>query len=162
MRSLINRRHFKNAEAKDQLEPKCVPPMICGLSSPDLALFQLLPKLSSVQTWIMIIYWKTCWPFESGDCLKEWLINNEHLVFMPTLSRSLDTAWEKSLQQLWLPIMLQAFILLTDLNSDCSGFQFQSWFAFMVIRATLLRADPANPGGMAAIVASEKVGHYIF
>lgn len=32
----------------------------------------------------------------------------------------------------------------------------------MVIRATLLRADPAHPGGMAAVAASEeKVARYI-
>lgn len=42
-----------------------------------------------------------------------------------------------------------------------SGFQFRSWFAFVVVidRATLLRADPADPGGMAAIAASKKVGY---
>ena len=39
---------------------------------------------------------------------------------------------------------------------------FEVGLQFVVIRATLLRADPAHPGGMAAVAASEeKVARYI-
>lgn len=60
--------------------------------------------------------------------------------------------------------MSQDLFFLTDIISDCSGFQFRSWFAVRGSppRATLLRADPAHHGGMAAVAASEKVARYIF
>lgn len=42
------------------------------------------------------------------------------------------------------------------------AFSFEVGLQFVVVRATLLRADPAHPGGMAAVAASEdKVARYI-
>jgi acyl transferase domain-containing protein len=42
------------------------------------------------------------------------------------------------------------------------AFSFQVGLQFVVVRATLLRANPAHPGGMAAVAASEeKVARYI-
>jgi KR domain len=36
------------------------------------------------------------------------------------------------------------------------AFSFEVSLQFVVVRATLLRADPAHPGGIAAVAASEK------
>ena len=42
------------------------------------------------------------------------------------------------------------------------AFSFEVGLQFVVVRATLLRANPAQPGGMAAVAASEeKVARYI-
>ena len=42
------------------------------------------------------------------------------------------------------------------------AFSFEVGLRFVVVRATLLRANPAQPGGMAAVAASEeKVARYI-
>jgi hypothetical protein len=42
------------------------------------------------------------------------------------------------------------------------AFSFEVGLHFVVVRATLLRADPGHPGGMAAVAASEeKVARYI-
>lgn len=42
------------------------------------------------------------------------------------------------------------------------AFSFEVGLQFVVVRATLLRANPAHPGGMAAVAASEeKVARYI-
>ena len=73
---------------------------------------------------------------------------------MPTPSWA--TVWEKFLQQERSPLNFEG-LLLIDLTSDCPGFQFRGWFAFVVVRAILLRANPAHPeGAMAAVAASEE------
>ena len=43
------------------------------------------------------------------------------------------------------------------------AFSFEVGLQFVVVTATLLRADPAHPGGMAAVAASEeKVARLFF
>jgi hypothetical protein len=41
------------------------------------------------------------------------------------------------------------------------AFSFEVGLQFVVVRATLLRADPAHPGDMVGVAASEKVARYI-
>ena len=43
-----------------------------------------------------------------------------------------------------------------------SALSFEVGFQFVVVTATLLCADPAHPGGMAAVAASEEMLHVIF
>ena len=93
--------------------------------------------------------------FPNTLCALGWKLS----VSMPT--PSLDTAWEKLRQQLWLLIMFKAFLLLTDLNSDCSGFQFRSWFAFVLLNHSLRYKWTTNKGGLVYAMRSDGPHHQV-
>ena len=91
--------------------------------------------------------------FSNTPCALGWKVS----VSMLTLSWA--TAWVKLRQQVCSLLMSQDlfFLLLTDLTSDCPGFQFRSWFAVCGCQgypSRLLHPDPV-------IAASEeKVARY--